>query len=112
MNNNYYGSEDLYRHSQSHTHEYLGGTEVGEMQREPHIHRVAGISSEVIPVSGGHVHKIISNTTFDDEHIHHLKLRTGLQVNIGDNKHVHFVKGVTTLDDGHTHNFEFTTLIQ
>lgn len=109
MNNYYLREEDMYRRQQEHVHEYYGSTYVAEAGKEAHTHRLAGVSSEAMPVSGGHVHEITGMTTFNDGHIHRFRMRTGMQIPVGANKHVHFVTGVTTLDDGHTHKFEFTT---
>jgi len=96
---------------QTHTHEFLGSTDMAEMGRNTHNHRFAGISSEVIPVAGGHIHEIVSNTGFNDEHIHQIRIRTGMPIPVGNNHHIHYVQGVTTNDDGHTHRFQFSTLI-
>lgn len=108
MNNYYFNENDLYRRPQAHTHEYLGSVEIS--RADPHVHRVSGVSGEAVASEGGHVHEIMAITTYNDGHIHHIKVRTGLQIPVSSNKHVHFLKGVTTSDDGHTHNFEMTTL--
>ncbi|MDD2409973.1 MAG: YmaF family protein, partial [Bacilli bacterium] len=63
------------------------------------------------PVQNGHIHEIVGNTSFDDMHIHQIRLQTGIQIPVGNNRHVHFANGITTTDDGHTHNLQFTTLI-
>jgi hypothetical protein len=112
MNYNNYYNDDLYRGKQGHNHEYFGNTWVGEARNDPHVHHLAGVSGEPIPVQGGHVHELMSSSTFDDGHYHRIKVRTGLQVPVGNDLHVHFVKGVTTLEDGHTHTFEITTYNQ
>ncbi len=94
-----------------HTHEFLGSTHIAEPGREAHNHRFSGFSSRAIVVPGGHVHEIVSNTSFEDGHIHQVIVKTGVEIPVNDGKHIHFVKGMTTSDDGHTHNFRFTTLI-
>ncbi|MGI6324719.1 MAG: YmaF family protein [Bacilli bacterium] len=94
---------------QTHTHEFTGNTMLAG--RHLHSHRMAGISSEVIPVPGGHVHELISYTSFDDNHFHTVKVRTSLPIPVAPNMHVHFVRGHTSFDDGHNHGFEFSTLV-
>lgn len=98
--------------TQTHVHEFLGSVMIAERQVDPHNHRFAGISSEVIIVPGGHVHEVLTKTDIYEEHFHEVGLRTGLQVPVGNNRHVHFAKGSTTLNDGHSHNFQFATLIE
>lgn len=99
--------------SQSHVHEFEQSTKLAEQGDERHNHRVAGVTSEVIPIAGGHhVHAILSNTDFLD-HNHEIGVITGPEIPIPNtNKHVHLVSGNTTLVDEHVHNFLFTTQIQ
>lgn len=95
----------------SHTHEFFGNTTIDEIGKDAHNHHVSGVSSKAISVPGGHIHEIVSNTTFDDEHIHKLTASTGVQISVGNNRHVHFIEGITSTDDNHNHNVEFSTLI-
>jgi hypothetical protein len=114
MNNYYdynydYRADNIFQKKHTHTHEYIGSTRIAEMGREAHEHRIAGVSSESIRVPGGHIHEVTTNTTFEDGHIHQVKVRTGIQIPINNEQHVHELKGTTTLDDGHTHNFSIAT---
>lgn len=95
-----------------HVHEFEQSTKLAELGADRHNHRVAGVTSEVIPVGGGrHVHAILSNTDSTDHH-HEIGLITGPEIPIPNtNKHVHLVQGITTFDDGHIHDFLFTTQI-
>ncbi|AGK97967.1 YmaF family protein [Clostridium pasteurianum] len=99
--------------TQTHVHEFEQSTKLAEEGDDRHNHRVAGVTSEVIPIPGtnNHVHAILSNTDFLDHH-HEIGVTTGPNIPIpGTNKHVHVVSGATTIDDGHNHNFLFTTQI-
>ncbi|WP_051624358.1 YmaF family protein [Clostridium akagii] len=98
--------------TQTHVHEFAESTKLAENGEDRHNHRVAGVTSEVIPIGNGqHVHAILSNTDFLDHH-HEIGVTTGPNIQItGTNKHVHVVKGSTTIDDGHNHDFLFTTQI-
>lgn len=103
--------------SQTHTHEFLSSTKLAEEGDDRHNHRFAGVTSEVIPMPGGHVHGIQVNTDFFDHH-HEIAIRTGPPIIVNpqdpqdDQKHVHFVEGTTTLVEDHIHFFAFATLIQ
>ena len=98
--------------AQTHVHEFQASTKLAEENDERHNHRFAGVTSQVIPLSGGsHKHAILTNTDFFDHH-HEVGIETGPAINVGDCKHVHFTRGVTTIDDGHYHDFTFFTLIQ
>ncbi|NLC52224.1 MAG: hypothetical protein GX764_07995 [Firmicutes bacterium] len=97
--------------AQTHVHEFLGSVMNPKEDVEPHNHRFAGISSEEIPVNGGHVHEILTNIDFYEGHLHELGVRTGLQIPVGNNRHVHFAEGTTTFNANHTHNYQFATLI-
>lgn len=99
--------------SQTHTHEFLGSTQLAEQNDDRHNHRFAGVTSEAIPLQGGnHKHGLFTNTDFFEDHLHEIAAETGPAIPVGNNKHVHFVEGNTTLDDGHVHNFVFATLIE
>ncbi|MBU5484345.1 YmaF family protein [Clostridium sp. MSJ-11] len=98
--------------SQTHVHEFEGSTRLAEQGAERHNHRFAGVTSEVIPMGNSHVHAILTNTDFFEDHHHELGVTTGLAINVGGGKHIHLATGVTTIDDGHNHSFIFTTLIQ
>ncbi|WP_029452036.1 YmaF family protein [Clostridium algidicarnis] len=98
--------------TQSHVHEFEQSTKLAEEGDDRHNPRLAGVTSEVIPIENGrHVHSILSNTDFFNHH-HEIGVTTGPDIPIpNSNKHVHLVNGVTTLDDGHFHEFLFTTQI-
>ena len=98
--------------TQTHVHEFEGSTQIAEAATDPHNHRFAGVSSEVIPVGNSHAHEIFTSTDFYENHHHEVGIRTGLAVEVGEGRHVHFASGTTTLDDGHAHQFRFATLIQ
>ncbi len=96
---------------QTHTHEYLGSTKIAEAQEDPHNHRFAGVTSEIIPSYNTHVHQLLGNSDFYEDHHHEVGATTGPAVDVGGGKHIHLVTGSTTLDDGHVHQFTFATLI-
>lgn len=99
--------------TQTHVHEFEESTKLAEEGDDRHNHRVAGVTSEEIPIPGtnNHMHAILSNTDFLDHH-HEIGVTTGPDIPIpGTNKHVHVVSGTTTVDDCHTHDFLFTTQI-
>ncbi|MDF2571109.1 MAG: YmaF [Sporomusa sp.] len=96
----------------THVHEFLGSTKLAELEEDPHNHRFAGISDEVIPVGNNHVHEIFTRTDFYEDHFHKICIRTGLAILVGNGKHVHFVDGTTTEAEDHVHDFVFATLIQ
>ncbi|HWR09231.1 YmaF family protein [Sporomusa sp.] len=101
------GKEEL-----THVHEFLGSTKLAELEEDPHNHRFAGVSDEVIPVGNNHVHEIFTRTDFYEDHFHKICIRTGLAIFVGNGKHVHFVDGTTTEAEDHVHDFVFATLIQ
>lgn len=99
--------------TQTHVHEFEESIKLAEQGEDRHNHRVAGVTSEVIPIGGGrHVHAFgVTNTDFLDHH-HEIGGTTGPDVPIpNSNKHVHLISGTTTIDDGHNHEFLFTTQI-
>jgi hypothetical protein len=96
----------------THVHEFLGSTKLAELKEDPHNHRFAGVSGEVIPVGNSHVHNIFTRTDFYEDHFHEICVRSGPAICVGDGKHVHFVCGVTTRVDDHVHEFVFATLIE
>lgn len=96
----------------THVHEFLGSTKLAELEEDPHNHRFAGVSDEVIPVGDSHVHDIFTRTDFYEDHFHEICIRTCPAICVGDGKHVHFVDGTTTEAEDHVHDFVFATLIQ
>ena len=108
-------NQDICKSScQTHVHEFLGSTRIAEQQEDPHNHRFAGVTSEVIPLKCGccHKHAILTNTDFYEDHHHEIGVETGPNIELGNGKHVHLVKGMTTVDECHSHTFIFATLIQ
>ncbi|GAA0722162.1 YmaF family protein [Clostridium malenominatum] len=104
--------------TQTHVHEYEGSTRIALRNSDPHNHRFAGITSEVIPMGNSHVHQLLGNTDFYEDHHHELGTTTGIAVPVGGGRHVHFAPGPnapnTTTADGdplHVHEFIFATLI-
>jgi hypothetical protein len=101
--------------NQTHVHEVLGSVRLAELTEDPHNHRFAGITCEVIPVEGGHIHKFHSMTDFYEDHFHLICVRTGLNVKVGegdDARHVHFIDSATEVVDNHFHEFIVATLIE
>jgi hypothetical protein len=99
------------KENQTHVHEFLGSTKLAERGDDKHNHRFAGVTGQVIPRDNNHVHAILINTDFFD-HLHEIKITTGLAIPVGNGKHVHFVEGVTALEDEHAHGLQFATLIE
>lgn len=97
---------------QTHVHEVVGSVEIAEIPEDPHNHRFALISGEVIRQGNSHVHCIETRTDFYEDHFHLICVKTGPAIDVGDNRHVHFVKSVTTVVENHQHNFRVATLIQ
>jgi len=96
---------------QTHVHEILGSVEIAERKEDPHNHRFATVSGEVIPIGrGDHVHNVRFRTDFYEEHFHEFCGRTEGAIPVGD-RHVHFLDDETTFNDGHRHDFRFATLI-
>lgn len=109
---NKYLYKNIQSKGQTHVHEFLGSTRIAE-EEDPHNHRFAGVTSEVIPISGGnHKHGFFVNTDFYEEHHHEISGVTGLAIPVGENRHIHFAEVVTTVDDGHFHEAIFATLIE
>lgn len=96
---------------QTHVHEFTGSTMLAEECDDRHNHRFAGVTSQVIPFDGSHIHGFFVSTDFFENHHHEIVSLTGLPIDVGENKHVHFVDAFTTMDDGHFHELIFATLI-
>ncbi|WP_066712245.1 YmaF family protein [Clostridium sp. Marseille-P299] len=94
----------------THVHEVLGSVEIAEKNTDPHNHRFATVSDEVIPMGNTHVHEIKFRTDFYEDHFHEFKGRTGPAIMVGD-RHVHFLESVTEEADCHVHKFRVGTLI-
>jgi len=93
---------------QTHVHEFAGSTKLAD----EHNHRFAGVSSQAIGPEKYHVHAILTNTDFYEDHYHEVGVKTGPPIWVGAGKHIHFVKGKTTTNDRHHHHFIFTTFIE
>lgn len=101
--------------TQTHVHEVVGSVRLAELKVDPHNHRFAGITGEVIQVPRGHIHKFYTKTDFYEDHFHPICVKTGLDVTVGegdDARHVHFIDSQTEVEDGHFHEFIAATLIQ
>lgn len=96
----------------THVHEFEGSVRLAELQEDPHNHRFAGVSGQVIPIPGSHVHKLETRTDFYEDHFHLVCVTTGPAVNVGGGRHVHFVSADTTIAEDHQHAFIVATLIQ
>ncbi len=96
---------------QTHVHEILGSVKIAERCTDPHNHRFATVSDEVIGSGLNHVHEVKFRTDFYENHFHEFCGRTGPATIIGDNRHVHYLESVTNCRDGHRHEFRFGTLI-
>lgn len=97
---------------QTHDHEFEGSVQIAlTSEGDPHNHRFAGITGEVIPISATqHVHRVETRTDFYEDHFHLICDRTGPAIPVGD-RHVHFLAAQTSENDGHRHEFRFATLI-
>jgi len=103
------------REEQTHVHELIGSVRLAELGEDPHNHRFAGITGEVIRVPGGHIHEFRSNTDFYENHFHPICVRTELNIQVGegdDERHIHFIDANTEVEDGHHHEFIAATLIE
>lgn len=97
---------------QTHVHETLGSVEIAEPNTDPHNHRFATVTGQVIPIGGNnHIHELKFRTDFYEDHFHEFCGRTGPAIPVGDGRHVHFVESVTTVSEGHRHEFRVATLI-
>jgi hypothetical protein len=107
------GADENCTSTQTHVHEFEGSVMIAEREEDPHNHRFAGVSSQIILVPGGHVHELSTKTDFYENHFHEIAVRTGLQIPVGNGRHVHFVdRKETTFNDGHFHVFRVATLIE
>lgn len=110
-----YENDNRCEREQTHVHEVLGSVRLAELDEDPHNHRFAGVTDEVIPVPGGHIHKLRTKTDFYEEHFHPICVRTGINVRVGsgeDARHVHFIDARTEVADNHFHEFIASTLIE
>jgi len=99
---------------QTHVHEIQGSVMIAEEREDPHNHRFATVSGEVIrtgPNPNDHIHEVCFRTDFYEDHFHEFRGRTCTAIPVGD-RHVHFLESKTTENDGHRHEFRFATLIQ
>ena len=104
-------TEENIQACQTHVHEFLGSTQIAGPTGRLHNHRFAGVTSEVIPYGDSHIHAYLTNTDFDEGHLHETGMVTGPAIPVGNGRHVHFAKGSTTIDVAHFHDYIFTTLI-
>lgn len=105
--------------NQTHVHEVVGSVRLAELGEDPHNHRFAGVTDEVIFVPcgapGEHYHVLRTKTDFYEDHFHPIRVQTGVNVSVGegdDERHVHFIDSTTEAEDGHFHAFIAATLIQ
>lgn len=96
----------------THVHEVQGSVEIAEREEDPHNHRFATVSGEVIPIGNNdHVHAVRFRTDFYEDHFHEFCGKTGGAIQVGD-RHVHFLESVTTVVEGHQHEFRVATMIE
>lgn len=96
-----------------HVHEITGSTSfVEERCEEPHNHRFATVSTNMIRTGNSHVHEVEFKTDTHENHEHEFCGRTSTSIAVGQNRHTHFLQGRTTRNEGHTHEFRTTTLIE
>lgn len=89
---NYDDEDCCKKEKQFHDHEFLGSTRLAELgDPDAHNHRFAGVSSPVILVEGGHVHRVKLRTDFFD-YFHKFEAISGLPIPVGDGRHIHFVE--------------------
>lgn len=98
------------RERQTHVHEILGSTEIAG-KCDPHNHRFAAVSDEVISMGNDHVHEVKFRTDFYEDHFHEFCGRSGGAIPVGGGRHVHFLESVTQVSDGHRHQFKAASLI-
>ncbi len=95
----------------THVHELLGSVEIAEATTDPHNHRFATVTGQVILCGiNNHVHDVFFRTDFYEDHFHEFCGRTGGMV-VVDDRHVHFLESVTMVAEGHQHEFRVATLI-
>jgi hypothetical protein len=94
----------------THVHEILGSVEIAEANTDPHNHRFATVSNQVIGCGLNHVHEVLFRTDFYEDHFHEFCGRTCPAIVVGD-RHVHFLESVTRVAENHVHEFRFATLI-
>ncbi len=104
---------------QTHVHEVVGSVRLAELGEDPHNHRFAGMTGEVIPLPcgrpGEHFHVFKTTSDFYEDHFHPICVMTGVNVKVGegeDARHVHFIDADTDIEDRHFHEFIVATLIQ
>jgi len=97
----------------THVHEVQGSVEIAEREEDPHNHRFATVTGEVIPCGrDNHIHKIFFRTDFYEDHFHTFCGRTCPAICVGGGRHVHFLEDETSFVDGHRHDFRVATLIE
>lgn len=99
---------------QTHVHEVVGSVRLAELEEDPHNHRFAGVTEEIIQTPEGHVHRFCTKTDFYEDHFHRISVTTGTPVWVGegeDRRHIHFIDRNTEPRDGHFHEFIVSTLI-
>lgn len=97
---------------QTHVHEVLGSVWIAEAATDPHNHRFAVVTCDVIPVgTRDHVHEVKFRTDFYEDHFHEFSGRTQGAIPVGNGRHVHFLESVTEQNEGHRHKFRVATLI-
>lgn len=103
---------DQCHREQTHVHELLGSVEIAERNEDPHNHRFATVTGQVIPRGNSHVHNVTFRTDFYEDHFHEFTGTTSIAIPVGDGRHVHFIKSVTDQREGHRHDFRAATMIQ
>lgn len=107
-----YGHEkfDYHQKKQTHVHEVQGSVQIAEPEEDPHNHRFATVSGQVIRAGKDHFHIVKFRTDFYEDHFHEFCGKTSGAIPVGD-RHVHFLESVTTVNDCHQHEFRLGTFI-
>lgn len=109
-----YNNENFNYHQrkQTHDHEVQGSVLIAEREEDPHNHRFATVSGQVIRAGKDHFHLVKFRTDFYENHFHEFCGKTSGAIPVGGNRHVHFLESVTTVNDCHQHDFRVATLIE
>ena len=80
-----------------HSHYFIGTTSVVD----DHQHQFSGVTSNDPDVIG-HIHSIESDTSMNNGHTHHYRIKTGAAIYVAGG-HYHYYQGETDVADVHVH---------